>query len=208
MICKSFIRKNFFFVHIPKTAGTSISSTIKNSYKYRVSYKPIVHSTALSIRNELGASAEKYYSFSFIRNPWDRLNSAYYFLCQKKLYPEKGENWDQQKLLKKGFKAWLMEESFWEPNASIEDPFLQIRPQSYYLCDKNNEMIVDDIFRYENLHNDLKNLGSKLGIDFKNLTRTKSTNRKDFREDYCSETIDFVLNNHRVDIDKFNYKFD
>lgn len=99
------IFKGFFFVHIPKTAGTSISTVIVNSQKYRVNFSPTEHATASQIIKILGRNSKKFYSFSFVRNPWDRLNSLYHFLCQKKLSEEKGENWDQQALKNNGFKA-------------------------------------------------------------------------------------------------------
>lgn len=202
------IFKGFFFVHIPKTAGTSLSTVIVNSKKYRVNFSPTEHATASQIIKILGRNSKKFYSFSFVRNPWDRLNSLYHFLCQKKLSEEKGENWDQQALKNNGFKAWLLGEDFWPPYTNGSGPPFQKRTQSYFLCDEKENILVDDVFRYENLQNDLTILSRNIGIEFDSLPKTKATVRDGYKYDYCSETIDFVNHFHNEDIERFNYKFD
>ncbi len=200
--------KNFVFVHIPKTAGTSIATTISTSWKYKTSFKPYVHATALDIVDILGNKFFQQYSFTFVRNPWERLHSLYYFLCQKELNPLKGELWDQDILIKKGFKSWLLEDDFWPPYTKNIGPSSQKRTQSYFIQDANKKIIVKDIFKYEHLDTDLEKLSNNIGIKFADLVRTKSTQRPDYRRDYCSETIDFVLNYHSEDIQNFEYKFE
>ena len=206
MIARKFLKK-FFFVHIPKTAGTSISTAILSSKKYRVNFFPSEHSTAIEIIDQIGKDSKKYYSFSFVRNPWDRLNSLYYFLCQKKLSPQKGEYWDQSLLIKNGFKAWLLEGDFWPPYTNGLGPSFQKRTQLYFLKNEHNEVLVDDVFKYENLKVDLEILSNKIDVDFKNILTTKSTFRDHYKNDYCTETIDFVNHFHKEDIEKFGYKF-
>jgi len=207
MIAKKIFQR-FFFVHIPKTAGTSISTVIVNSKKYRINFSPTEHATASEIINTLGKNSKKFYSFSFVRNPWDRLNSLYHFLYQKKLSAEKGENWDQQALKNRGFKAWLLEEDFWPPYLNRSGLSFQKRTQSYFLCDKEKNILVDDVFRYENLKNELTILSKNIGIGFERLPITKATLRDNYKYEYCSETIDFVNHFHKEDIERFNYKFD
>lgn len=207
MIAKKIFQR-FFFVHIPKTAGTSISTVIATSKKYRVNFSPTEHATASEIINILGRNSKKFYSFSFVRNPWDRLNSLYHFLCQKKLSAEKGENWDQQGLKNKGFKAWLLDEDFWPPYLNGSGPSFQKRTQSYFLCDEDANILIDDVFRYENLKNELTILSKNIGIGFERLPITKATLRDNYKYEYCSETIDFVNHFHKEDIERFNYKFD
>jgi hypothetical protein len=207
MIAKGLFNK-FIFIHIPKTAGTSIANKINQSWKYQCSFKPSVHATAYEIKNIIGIDYDHYYSFTFVRNPWDRLNSLYYFLCQKEMFPDKGELWNQNELLKKGFKRWLLEENFWPPYTNNSGPSSQKRSQSYFITNHEKSIIVNDVFKYENLHISLTQLRKKTRINFNYLPVTKATNRKDYREDYCSETIDFVSQYHSDDIKNFGYKFD
>jgi len=208
MIGKKFFQKKFFFVHIPKTAGTSISSAILATNKYNLSFLPTEHASAIQIIDYIGKNYKKYYSFSFVRNPYDRLNSLYHFLCQKNLFPEKGENWDQDNLIKMGFKAWLLDTNFWPPYTKGIGPSFQKRSQCYFLSDENNHILVNDVFKYENLTNDLNILSKKIDINFDELSQTKVTIRDNDKYEYCDETIDFVKQFHGEDLDRFNYIFD
>ena len=208
MIGKKLFQKKIFFVHIPKTAGTSISSAILATNKYNLSFLPTEHASAIQIIDYIGKNYKKYYSFSFVRNPYDRLNSLYHFLCQKNLFPEKGENWDQDNLIKMGFKAWLLETNFWPPYTKGIGPSFQKRSQCYFLSDENNHILVNDVFKYENLINDLNILSKKIDINFDELPQTKVTVRDNYKYEYCDETIDFVKQFHGEDLDRFGYKFD
>ncbi len=207
MIARSLFKK-FIFIHIPKTAGTSIATTISRNWKFRTSFDPYVHATAQEMVNRLGDKFHKNYSFTFVRNPWDRLHSLYHFICQKKLNYAKGEHWDQDLLKKRGFKAWLLEDDFWPPYTKNKGPSSQKRNQTYFIQNSNKEIIVKDIFYYERLDADLLKLSKKLGINFTDLMKSKTTKRSDYRDDYCGETIDFVYKYHAEDIKNFGYKFE
>lgn len=200
-------RRNFIFVHIPKTAGTSISVKIKSKKFFGTSFKPHTHATLLEIKDFLGPKFDNYYSFSFIRNPWERMHSLYYFLCYKEIYKDKGEDWDQEEFIKKGFKWWLMEHEWWAPALKRQGLCAQKRSQSDYLIDQTGGIAVNDIFTYENLNNDLLTLSKKIKLDLPNLTYEKKLNRKDYKEAYCSESIDFISTYHKKDIELFNYSF-
>ena len=69
-------KKKFIFIHIPKTAGMTIVNTLE-PYRDEEQSK-IGHWNQSSYANIL--SINEYYQFSFVRNPWDRLCSAFFFL--------------------------------------------------------------------------------------------------------------------------------
>ncbi|WP_417698442.1 sulfotransferase family 2 domain-containing protein, partial [Psychromonas sp.] len=62
------------FIHIPKTAGTSILMTLigKDSLKD--------HSNYYDFKRINSVKFKKYYKFCFVRNPYDRAVSLYEYL--------------------------------------------------------------------------------------------------------------------------------
>jgi hypothetical protein len=71
----------FIFVHVPKTGGTSIESLLDLS--------GAKHNTARQYRNFFPDVWKRYFSFAFVRNPWDRVLSFYMFRKQvRQLGPE------------------------------------------------------------------------------------------------------------------------
>lgn len=69
---KVFDEKKFIFIHIPKTAGKSIASL--------VGLKGACHLTYMQYREIIGSSIDSYDIFTVVRNPLDRLVSAYNYL--------------------------------------------------------------------------------------------------------------------------------
>lgn len=85
----------FIFVHIPKTAGTSIMRSLEgiegNNRRWLANTK---HETLAQLNANIGArlslkdrllgqTPKDYFNFGFVRNPWDRMASFYQFLVEK-----------------------------------------------------------------------------------------------------------------------------
>ena len=78
--------KKFIFVHIPKTAGSSIHIFFKDFFNILDRSDPlpeIHHKSFSSILNE-DYSYRNYFKFAVIRNPYDRFLSAYRDFSQNK----------------------------------------------------------------------------------------------------------------------------
>src|SRR2546423_13434005 len=90
-------QKRFLFVHIPKTAGNSIQTVLRDYSEDEVvalrpeqdgierfglrnpNYKIKKHSTLAEYRDALGNEQfRSLYKFTCVRNPWDRM-ASYYF---------------------------------------------------------------------------------------------------------------------------------
>jgi hypothetical protein len=78
--------KKCIFIHIPKTAGTSIEQFISEKGELKLFYRGVSdenhsmhHYTAMYLQEKIPNYFNNYYKFSIIRNPYDRLLSEYYW---------------------------------------------------------------------------------------------------------------------------------
>ena len=78
--------KKFLFVAVHKTGSTSIRrllskyTDVKASHDSKSPY--FFHAAALSLKNEFVMNKwdwSSYFKFGFVRNPWERLVSAYFY---------------------------------------------------------------------------------------------------------------------------------
>ena len=70
-------QKKFVFVHVQKTGGTSLRQVLKSHAPDARKWHG-KHGHASDAIAEIGrAEWERYFSFAFVRNPWDRLVSWY-----------------------------------------------------------------------------------------------------------------------------------
>src|SRR5215813_14048351 len=84
-------KHKFIFVHIPKTAGTSIEEALRdetcqllrNEWDHtRAPHAPLNHLTLRELADchiLTPAQLKSYFKFCFVRNPWDRLVSEIFY---------------------------------------------------------------------------------------------------------------------------------
>lgn len=183
--------KDFVFIHINKTGGTSVISIIGKSFRK--------HLTAKDIIKYIGQKKwDKIYKFTVIRNPWDRVVSQYKF--RTKTNKSKMQESPLQ------FNEWV--KKVFEEN----DPFyFGKRPQMYipqvdWLKDKDNEIKIDKIIRFENLNEEFIEVADYLGID-NNLHHLNSTRKTNYHDFYDPETKAIVDKWFWEDIQIFNYEY-
>jgi len=189
---------NLEFVHITKTAGTSIEKwglqyNIKWGKEKTGPYQgPFWHSTKKTYLNE------KSISFMCVRNPYTRLISEYYcpwlgyagnhcnvFINENPNTKEHLNKWIRE-FVKKGYEKHL-----WHGT-----------PQYLYLP-------VDNIIYFENLQNDFTNLLRKHNINYnpKLPKVNKSKIKKKFNiSDLDEETINLINCVYKKDFEIFGYK--
>ena len=204
-------KHKFIFIHIPKTGGTSIEDTLfslktrtkKNlwggydSNKYQDG--GLQHLMATHILNEVGEDIfSKYFKFSFVRNPWDKLVSQFFY-C--KYYPPR-----------KDLRKWLNineKTSFVEYLSKIQTVQIHIQwdRQYKFLYDDNGKLLVDFIGRFENFQEDFNIVCDKIKIPRQKLPHTKKSKHKHYTEYYDDETREIVAEKYAKDIEYFGYKF-
>jgi hypothetical protein len=197
---KPFLDTKSVFVHIPKAAGVSISFSL---YGRKTGDHRTMADYALALsRQELKGS----FKFTFVRNPWDRLLSAYFYLKQggrNKQY----KRWAQENLsefnsFEDFVKRWLTRQ-----NVNSE---LHFKPQYKFLCISNSEPCVDYIGYFENLKQAYNEIKSILGTG-KELAKTNTAldnSEYDYRDYYTHKSKEIVRESYHEDIAILGDDFD
>ena len=197
----SFDKHECIFVHVPKCAGVSVSRSLFGSL--------VGTHVALKTFQLIYSKDEfaRYFKFAFVRNPWDRLVSAYRFLKRGGMTNE-DRAWAKQHIAPyENFdtfvKAWVTPRNV--------NSWQHFKPQHRFLLDPTGRCHLDYLGRFENLEDDFEQIAQQLGIDARiaHLNRTKSAARKrDYRSYYSEETSQIVATVYRKDIEVFGYEFD
>jgi hypothetical protein len=139
------------FLHVPKTAGSSIARALFGEDSRHVPYFEYRHANPRKFRT--------YFKFAFVRNPWDRLVSSYFFLGSGGMN-EVDRAWAAQNLA-----AYPSFDAFVRHGLSNESimRFPHFRPQSYYIVNRNGSVVTDFLGRYENLAVDFAAIARRLG---------------------------------------------
>jgi hypothetical protein len=192
---RPFDENRCIFVHITKTAGTSVATSLFNYLPY--------HYTAVDYRVIYGKKTfNQYFKFAFVRNPWDRLYSAYRYL-KSGGWNEKDKKWAEQNLNQfdsfgSFVKQWLTKENikkhrhFW--------------PQYLFVCDNKKRIIIDYLAYFETIEDDFDRLCGLLKIEAA-LGRHNANPGNDYRDAYDAESRNLVAEVYSTDIELFGYDF-
>ena len=178
----------FIFVHIDKTAGSSITALLNNG-KEETKYK---HQKSCEMINQ---ENKNYFKFCFVRNPYERAVSKYF-------HDLKISNPNKPGSVKNcnNFNEWILKHNY-RINKGL--------PTQYsYVYDNCGNILLDYIGRFENLENDFKYIKEKLSIKKVLGHRNKNTIERDsdYMKYYTSESIKIVNKVYEKDFKYFNYE--
>lgn len=207
-------RKNFLFIHIPKTAGYSLYKTL-SPYGFESNRTPVRritswlpfkenpelayfrgHSTAEVFRRKLDKDMFlRLHKFAVVRNPYDHAVSNYVFTQNnpKSRRNHAAQNWSFSRFL-----------SYYERKTRIMP-----RHQSAWLVDRSGKIQVDQILFFENLKQDFDDLAGKLGLTGEiELLHDNKSPRSDYREYYTADLKHRVERLYAPDFEFFGYDFE
>jgi hypothetical protein len=199
------------FIHIPKCAGVAMLSALEQRIDI-VRLGP--HLKAVDIFDSRGMyKNQKYFVFTFVRNPWDRLVSTFYYIMRGGRAPV-----DQRRrdiILHKyngNFKVFVLDIENWiniqEEDSIYPDGYIpHFRPQYEYICDADGTFLVDFIGKIETLDNDFQSLCDLLAVGRVKLKRKNKTSHKKYFKYYDDETRAIVARYYSRDIELFQYQF-
>lgn len=214
-------KKKFIFVHIYKTAGTSIFSIFSRYAKFSTLVSEVwptrffvkliniifslenygnswingvqKHASCIEINKYVGQKFfTKFYKFSFVRNPYDLQYSLW---C----YEKKSRGHRNHKEAKNtSFDEFIYNQI--KRGAPCQVHFLKI----------DGKIAVDYIGYFEHLNNSIKTICDRLNIPLVAIPKFNSSNRKHKSLDniYTSELADIVYEYFKDDFDVLGYSKD
>lgn len=188
-------RDDIIHIHITKTAGTSLVSSMAFN-RSRESSKTKKHYFAKEIIDIVGQEHwDNTFKFTFVRNPWDRLYSLYRFQQRKnKIATEAQGN---------TFGLWLKSTL----NNQYDDPYEKSKPQAEWLKNFDNKIDMDFIGRFENLASDVNKLGQILEMKIGLPHINQSLPIIHYSTAYDDELEELVRIHYKEDIEMFDYSF-
>ncbi|MBI3307621.1 MAG: sulfotransferase family 2 domain-containing protein [Candidatus Omnitrophica bacterium] len=185
----------FIFVEIQKTASKTVSTALGAKWAD--------HSTAQKLIRQHGRPVwDKYFKFTFVRNPWARLVSGYFFRRDGGNQSPKDLEW--AKLYPPTFKEFCLNLEFFK-HIPGEDMFMT---QCDWLSTEEGKIEVDHLGRYETLDHDWKIICRWLAIQPQVLPKINIGKHSPYQTYYDGETRKIVASHYQKDVEYFNYDFD
>jgi hypothetical protein len=200
----------FIFVHIFKTAGTSMRAALEpytqppgvrlwRGVRRCLGFpapEPFPqlsgHSRACDVRNSVTAEVfQNYFKFAFVRNPWDWQVSWYHFIVQNRTHHE------HEAVTSLGsfadFLRWRIDHPVWH--------------QKDFIADEGGIEIVDFVGKFENLEADFAHVCAVAGVGAQ-LPHLNRSRHADYRRYYCDRSCLLLEQYSKADIEYFGYSFD
>ncbi|MDB3988879.1 sulfotransferase family protein [Pseudomonadales bacterium] len=210
------------FVHIPKTAGTSIEKLLGHfeeldygvqDHRTLREIEAITLSDLVSLTKREGIipalrdlrgflrypdrltqeELSDYFSFAFVRNPWARIHSWYRSVTRDKYFQR-----TRKISADCTFDDFLIEHT-WHS---------ELRPQLTWLKNRQGELGVKYIAKFENIEEEIQIIGKRLRLPSKELPHLLKRESIDYRKYYTDSSIKFVYELYAEEIEMFGYSFD
>lgn len=216
-------RKRFVFVHVHKAAGTSVTRLLlpyarlvdravysrgrlkraiklfnrligleHNGHRHLTGHHKFA--SAAEIRTKMGAERyDSYFSFAFVRNPFDWCVSIHAHLRRLAGHPFHER---ATALPFDDFLAWSIEEG--------------AKRQSEFVTDETGRVAVDFVGRVEDMDVDLRAVCERLKLPFANAPRENVTpgRERDWRVYYDDASRALVETHFAEDLARFGYSFE
>ena len=184
------------FIHIPKSAGRSVVRGLFD-------VKSVEHAPADWYQQLDAEKFDRYFKFTFVRNPWDRAVSAYTYLCKGgSAASVEDQHWAEFVNRFESFDdfvcRWMSEENI--------NRYALFTPQVTFLKDVFGQINMDYVGRFESLEQDFTAIAEKLDISA-GLPHLNQSRSQDYQTFYGAESRAIIERLYAEDIAEFGYAF-
>ena len=228
--------KNFFWLHIKKCGGESFRDTFTPPYVQTdriLNYKPFIalpkeewNDALNNYRIPLGEYdyrrtlfAQKYlytptefeqmFKFTIVRNPYDRILSAWKYLYRNQKNTFKLYLLDKKSYrLKNNYQTFLEElPEFWKykKDRHIATHTAPIWPD---ISDESGHLLLDKIYKLETIKSSLIDISKNIGVSITKFSHiNKNRNENSYRQFYTTRTRKLIEQLFAEDLEKLGYEF-
>jgi hypothetical protein len=189
--------KNITYLHIPKTAGTSLLDWLISNRGNSEYVSWDTHPKLSTVLKDKIPNT----TFTVVRNPWDRMVSMYFYM--KNIAINEGSKWLALNNITQenfpSFDDWLYR---------TEDSLI---PSDYWFKGSTPQLEwidgpVDIVIRYENLAEDFVKIQEAFNCNIP-LPHLYSSGRGNYADYYNDNTRKFIEKICQADIDNWKYSF-
>lgn len=203
------VRDKLLFIHIPKNSGSAMTKAIQKTYRgIKMKHLEKVERSGPNIgidKMHLYYEVidkfipkdvlDKYIKFCVIRNPYDKLYSAWNFIKERHGYSNVNDF----------VKHKLDEEFIYGKEIKPGDARVHYRPQYTFIYDEKNKQFVNYIIRYENLNEDLIKFNKKYNFNIR-IYGKDYIFKKSYIKFFNKESIKKINELYKKDFLLLNYK--
>lgn len=188
------------FIHIPKTGGNSI----RRGAPWVTPYAD--RGVASEAKKRIGKKWDDIFTFAFVRNPFDRMVSIYFYLVSesrgdyaqrllsqrktpKQVWPYVAVGETHTRLQWDAFDGfdWFIRSFNFEYLKTHPDTHI-FWPQSTFICNKDGEILVDFVGRFEQLGKDWEEVCRRCKIKIEPLPHLNKSSHPPWKDLYHPET--------------------
>lgn len=212
--------KRFIFIHVAKVAGLSVREALaphcREPSHFRIARpaptrpdgspnplydfwrNSLLHARARDVQRQLPTPFSDFFTFGFVRNPWDWHVSMYHFILA-----ERDHIHHRRVEAMSGFDAFI------DWVVATRNPYTRgaTKLQSDMLTDTQGRLIVDFVGRFETLTQDFARVRERVGINAQ-LPCVNATRHRPYASYYSERSRRQVAELCHADIERFDYRFD
>lgn len=218
---------NMIYMAVPKAANSSIKSALwqllsqdvvstvggaEDEDRISARHRNELFRRDIRLMKHQVSKYPSYLSFTFVRNPWDRLVSCYMDKIRSSARKEDGSFYrkdDKAMYSNSSLRPQMPFDEFVESVCKTPDrrSNRHFRSQHTFFQDRKGNLLVSEIGCFERLSEDFDRIIQLVGAQQISLPHVRRSDRGDYREFYTPKLRDMVARRYATDISLLEYKF-